>query len=321
MANDLDIPFDRITYRSGQLLTARDLRDDAQRDARLRWLHTTYLHETWGIALGLEVHKASAEGRALVVGPGYAVDDVGRDILLADGVSLTVPDVTGPQALVLVAGYLEDAAFRAQPDLAALCLGGGLDPRHERPSFSWLRPEDVRFGPQVPLVQIIVANGAVQGSLDLRVRRNARPLVRPHMGTGATEPGRTGWRPWTMGIEVEVDTSEAGFTKNPYYFPVLQADAWPAGHEAMLFLDAHSFIMHATPTSFLYRFITAASLLPGASMDAKSNQDRAAHAEAHEWSVLWLGLEPVTGCEPALMLERILAQWASFQFGKVGAWP
>src|SRR5262245_23484544 len=137
MANELDIPFDRITYRNGQLLTARDLRDDMRRDARLRWLHVQHLHETCGIALGLEVHLASGDGKALVIGPGYAVDGMGHDILLPNGIGLTVPNVTGPQPFVLVLGYLEDAAFHDRPDLATLCLGEGLDPRHERPSFFW----------------------------------------------------------------------------------------------------------------------------------------------------------------------------------------
>ena len=57
MAHDLDIPFDRITYRDGQLLTALDLSDEQRRHDRLRRLHVRYLHDTWGIALGLEVRQ------------------------------------------------------------------------------------------------------------------------------------------------------------------------------------------------------------------------------------------------------------------------
>jgi len=293
MANGLDIPFDRITYRDGQLLTARDLRDDTRRDARLRRLHVQHVHETWGIALGLEVHAAS-DGKTLAIGPGYAVDGMGHDILLPEGISLGVPDVVGPQAFVLVLGYLEDTVFQDRHDLATLCVGEGLDPRHERPSFSWLRPEDVRFGPQVPLIQVIVANGVVHGGLDLRVRRNARALVRPHFGSGTTESGRTGWQEWAAGIEVLVDTAEAGFTRTPYYFPVLHADFGPSGKALSSFPDSLGFVAQATPTRFTYRFIKAEALLPGLSVSSAS-------AEEHGWTISWLGVEPVTGCAPALL--------------------
>ena len=307
MANDLDIPFDRITYRDGQLLTAQDLRDDTRHHDRLRRLHTRYLHETWGIGLGFTVHKAGGN-KAVVVGPGYAADEAGRDILLAEGIHVSVPDVVGPETLVLIASYQEDAAFRARPDLASLCLGCGLDPRDERPIFSWQRPDDVRFGPHIPLVQISVGNGTIQGSLDFRVRRHARPLVRPHMGWGVTEPGRTGWRLWqengqdNVGLEVVVNTSEAGFLRTPYYFALLRGDfagvhffeleVSPAGKDSAFFLGAFSFITDASSESFTYRII-------------QTEQASETEAEKRRWTVSWLGVEPVTGCEPALDLARL----------------
>ena len=98
----------------------------------------------------------AADNRAVVVGPGYAVDGTGRDILLAESLHVSVPTMLGPEAVVLTARYQEDAAFRDRPDLAALCLCGGLDPRHERPLFAWRLPDEVRFGPEVPLVQVVV---------------------------------------------------------------------------------------------------------------------------------------------------------------------
>lgn len=316
MPSDLDIPFDRITYRDGQLLTARDLRDDRRRDDRLRRLHTRYLHETWGIALGFKVRKA-ADNKAVVVGPGYAVDSAGRDILLAEGIHVPVPNVIGPETFVLTVSYQEDEAFRDRPDLAGLCLSDGLDPRHERPIFAWRRPEDVRFGPQVPLAHVAVAEGTIQ--LDFRVRRNARPLVRPHIGWGATEPGRTRWHfeakleSPNYGLYAIVDTSAAGFTKRPYYFALLrgdfgtsvdrppglfQPDAWPTGTEPAFFLNAFGFITNATPKSFTYRIIPAGRLPFGAPIGPEE-------AENRRWSISWLGIEPVTGCKPVLDLAWI----------------
>jgi len=52
---ELQTPFDRVTYREGQLLASRDLHDDFDTAERLRRMHTRFLHYTWGIALGFSV--------------------------------------------------------------------------------------------------------------------------------------------------------------------------------------------------------------------------------------------------------------------------
>jgi hypothetical protein len=316
MVSDLDIPFDRITYRDGQLLTARDMGDDVRRAARLRWLHTRYLHETWGIALGFEVNVASGN-RTVVVGPGYAVDNMGRDIVLPGGISVPVPGVTGPETLVLTMSYLEDCAFRARYDLVELCLDGGLGPRHERPGLAWRRQEDVRVGPEVPLCQARVANGVMQGGLDLRPRHMARRLLRPHIGWGETEAGATGWRAWIdqghspLGLEVTVTTAEAGFIATPAYFATLQGDFgnqagqsladrdyWAAGALPAFSESPFGFIAVADSTSFIYRVMRGTFPFGVAITPVE--------AELRGWFVAWSGLESVMGCEPSLDLRRLL---------------
>ncbi|HXV94468.1 MAG TPA: hypothetical protein VD813_14275, partial [Pseudonocardia sp.] len=107
---DPGVPFDRTTYRDGQLLAARDLGDDRRDEARRRWLHVRHLHGTWGIALGLTVH-ADESGAGVVLGPGYAVDEGGRDLLLANGLHVPVPAGAGPIRFVLTLRYREDEAF------------------------------------------------------------------------------------------------------------------------------------------------------------------------------------------------------------------
>jgi hypothetical protein len=279
----------------------------------LRRLHVCYLHDTWGIALGFEVRQAD-DNRAVVVGPGYAVDGTGRDILLAEAIHISVPQVIGPEAVVLTVRYQEDAAFRDRPNLAALCLSGGLDPRHERPLFAWRLQDDVRFGPEVPLVQVVVEGGVILGGLDGRVRRYTQPLVRPYIGWGATEPGRTGWRQWdrSAALEVVVETSEAGVTRVPYYFailqgdfgnrggeaPLFQPDVWPTGTQPTFFLEGWNFITDAGQERFTYRIIGAQQLPFQRTMTPSE-------AESRQWTVTWLGIEPVSGCEPALDLRRL----------------
>jgi hypothetical protein len=315
MISDLDIPFDRITYRNGQLLAALDLSDEQRRHDRLRRLHVRYLHDTWGIALGFDVRKA-VDNRAVVVGPGYAVDGTGRDILLAESIHITVPTLRDLTPVVLTMRYQEDVAFRDRPDLAALCLCGGLDPRHERPLFAWCLQDEVRFGPEVPLVQVVVEAGVIQRELDGRVRRYTQPLVRPYIGWGETEPGRTGWRQGDndLGLEVVVDTSEVGFTRVPYYFatlqgdfsnrsggeetPLFQPDVWPAGTQPTFSLEAFNYITDADRERFRYQILIHR---PGLFRRAIA----ASEAESRQWTVAWVGLEPVSGCEPALDFTRL----------------
>lgn len=337
MASDLEIPFDRVTYRDGQLLDARDLGDDHRGDARLWRLHTRYLHGTWGIALGFEVsqvnekrEKVESDGKAVVVGPGDAVDEMGRDLLLAETIEPPLPRVSARETFVLTVRYQEDREFRARRELSVLCLGEGLDPRQERPLFSWRRPEEVRFGPELPLVQVTVENGLIVGKLDLRVRRYARPHFRPHMGFGVTEEGRSGWGLWQegseddkqdLGLELKVDTAEAGFTKTPFYFPLLQGDfsnqpnreplfepdLWPEGKEPMFSLDVLGFIASATNRNFVYRIINAEQPPSNARLFPFARVVTATEAESRRWRVAWLGVEPVSGCEPVLDFARIFS--------------
>jgi hypothetical protein len=318
MSGEPGIPFDRVTYRDGQRLAARDLSDDRRDEARRRWLHVRHLHGTWGIALGLTVH-ADQSGTAVVLGPGHAVDEGGRDLVLANGLHLPVPDSAGPTRFVLTLRYLEDQAFQPAPGLAPVCPSGGLGVRRERPVVAWRAPDDVRFGPEVPIVQVTASGGAIQGPLDLRVRRHARPLVRPHLRWGVTDRGRTGWRVWQvgeqqLGLEVEVDTADAGFLRTPYYFAALAGDlgsttggtplttpaAWPAKTSVAFGLGGPGFLTKAEAARFVYRVPTVGGL-------PFSQEITPVEAESRDWTVAWLGAEPAGGCEPELDLSKIFS--------------
>ena len=315
MASDLDIPFDRITYRDGQLLTALDLSDEQRRHDRLRRLHVRYLHDTWGIALGFEVRKAE-DNRAVVVGPGYAVDGTGRDILLAESIHVTVPTILDLTPVVLTMRYQEDAAFRDRPDLAALCLCGGLDPRHERPLFAWRLPDEVRFGPEVPLVQVVVEAGVIQGELDGRVRRYTQPLVRPHIGWGETEPGRTGWRQgddestsdWRSSSTPRRRDSRVCHTISRHCRAISaigvgrppSCSRMCGPRERNPPFSWEGGISSPMPIGSVSRI---GSLASGSCRS--SERLHASEAESRQWTVAWVGLEPVSGCEPALDFTRL----------------
>ncbi len=296
MTNTLQAPAQRIFYRDGQLLAARDLGDEKHRDDLLRWLHVRYLHRTWGIAAGYEVQGAIGDSVVLVA-PGYAVDIEGREILSSVAASVPVPAAAGTANYVLTLNHLEDTPRRC------CSLDTNSATQDERPSFNWRTPQDVRFGPQIPLVNVKVSDGKIQGTFDFRVRRNAKRFVRPHIAAGLTEPGRTGWEAGLLlnSVEVTVDTSAAGFTRTPMYFAVLTGDfanirfsppgaTWPSGTNPAFFLHCCCFIASATSSEFTYRIVRARDLQKGL--------DKAPDAEARGWALQWVGLQTIDGCSP-----------------------
>jgi hypothetical protein len=299
MDQGLEIPFDRLTYRDGQLLAARDAGDDVQRDARLRWLHTRALHNTWGIAAGLRVRTGS-DGSSVLVSPGFALDDAGRELVLAQGVTVPVPHVSVKALMVLTVRYQGNAAYRERAASAGACLGTDGNLRAEEPVFSWRRPDEAPFGPLVPLASAVVTGGLVK-DLDLRVRCYAQPLRQPYIATGTTEPGSSGWRHWRkgdveLGLELKVDTSGAGFIEEPRYFPVLHGDLRLGvqdfdqekleGAEASFSPTAFQSVAEPQRESFVFRITALGKLVPPY------------EAESRRWHVAWTGIEPPRGCEP-----------------------
>ena len=126
-ASGLDIPFDRVTYRDGQLLDARDLRDDHLSDTRLRRLMFSVSHDTWGIALGFEViqlndkrEQVETDGTAVVVLFRVMPWIASAESAVADPTQPLLPNVSG--RVVLTVGYRADSEFRALQNLCERCV-------------------------------------------------------------------------------------------------------------------------------------------------------------------------------------------------------
>jgi hypothetical protein len=313
MPNDLN-PFARLAYREGQLLTAHDLRAEKFYEDRLRWLHVMGLHATWGIMSGLTVSGNSGD-QTLTVAPGYAIDNEGRDLLLAGEMKLPLPAVLTPTTLVLVVSYQPDAKFRSYAQLTQVCLHESQSRPLEQLEFSWQQPTDVCFGRQIPLAMVEVSGGALQGQPDERVRRYARRATTPLIGWGSTEAGQTGWtikdqdqpKVESLWLEVMVDTSAAGFTQTPDYFALLcgygvnnperlktdQAiQEALASVEATVFLSHLSFIRYQTPLGFYYHVLRQSDKLPG----VPGVHVNDAQAEQLRWRIYWIGVEPNSDC-------------------------
>ena len=300
----LEIPFDRVTYRDGQLLTANDLASDETRNARLRQLHTHYLHNTWGIAIGYGVSGADADN-VVEVGPGYAVDGAGRELVLANTAAVPVPFLNGPILRVLVMNYRQDATFRKTRNSPDVCLSGDSDGMTESPAFEWRSPEELSLGSDVPLASALVNNGALVGALDLRVRRYAQKLTRPYVASGATDPGRTGWQirlvRQLLVYRATISTSDAGFNSTPFYFPVLHmpSNTVPPSYGIFNSSSNKDVADFSGPFTFLDN--------PGqTSFDFNVVVPRAIRPEQAGWTVAWLGVELAGGCIPPFRLLGIL---------------
>ena len=301
---DLEVPLDRVHYRDGQLLSSIDLRDDYQREARFRRLHNI-LHDTWGIARGFEV-EPTAHNTAVLVEPGLAVDDSGQIIVLSEAVRLDVPESPEVRRWVLTASAVEDANIETQRTLPSVCVSTGFAPWHVRPTLTWRQPKDVRIGPQVALIQVTVSGRVIQGEIDTRVRRYVRPLVRPHTAWGVTEPGRSGWREWgtNFGLELVVNTEEAGFVRQPHYFATLSGEfdvpGFGTGKTSLtLYSDGARFIADPTPDRFTYRIIRTE-----ADRHSFGPPPTPLEAEDRSWSLFWIGIEPLPSCESGFRMAN-----------------
>lgn len=188
----------RLRHGRGERLLGRDLADQADQDDQLRWWHNRALHQAYGIVDGLDVKIV--EGVATVA-PGLAYDGCGRALPLTRPRQVPVPPDAATRYLVLAAGERG----------VTLC---------------WLPAAACGHGVRLATT----GDGAPPLAPSL-----VRPLARPRIGRGATVPGSTAWQPWVevraeqelrLGIQVEVDTSAAGFTAPPCYFAQVTGSPW-----------------------------------------------------------------------------------------------
>ena len=84
-------------FFDGQRLFADDLQGIEAFNREMRWLHNQSLHQP-GIGNGFAVAGKKGD-REVTVGPGYAIDDLGREIVLTRDRVLPVPPVAGARSI------------------------------------------------------------------------------------------------------------------------------------------------------------------------------------------------------------------------------
>lgn len=294
--------YDRIRYHQGQMLKAEDLQDDTGYEAWLRHLHTRALHNTWGVAIGMEMGVAANAPQTIAVGAGMAYDRKGREIVSSETVHLTPPALP-PQ---VKQGAWFDLVVRYHP------LDGESQPhyldfgegRQERPLWRWafageLRvdnpplAEDVCLGEEIPLGRVAVRREGGLGGVDLSSRRTSQGLIRPHIASGQLSTAASfsentqAWSAW-------VDTGSGGFSSySPQYFVRL------AEHPLRsLITGSDSALLRQVFGPFLS--IRSPSLY-GFHLDVRfATPERQSLQEINELSLVvhWTGVESVSGCRP-----------------------
>jgi hypothetical protein len=290
----------RPAFFDGQRLTAADLAAVQDYQRELRWLHNRSLH-TWGIAFGLEVFAKRGD-RAVTVQIGYALDCLGRDLLVSEAASLPIPPVAGPTTYYLTISFIEDEDL--PPELRqGVCDANGAVRLPEQARLRWQQPDDrqeesrYRHGYDVILASILVQNCKLAAEPSPKQRREARPANQPYVAAGsASSPG------WTLiksgqqviGLKATVDTSAAGFGATPQYMAHVIGDRLASNETGVVF-DGLTSISEATPVGFTLSLLLPPDIPLGGGVvlnPAKMlDNDLPTRASNQGWSITWLGIE------------------------------
>ncbi len=288
----------RIQFFNGQRLTAADLGELQRANRELRWLHNRSLHG-WGIGIGYAVSGERGDS-VVTVAPGYAIDCMGRELILTEPVAMTVPAVAATSdgaaaVFYLTATYKDNAGQDVAEERPGVCLPGGTVRLTEGPLVSWRQQKDVTDGVDIILAQAAVLNCQLDAPLNLAVRRTARPSQQPNIAAGQTLPVATVWQMKfeagiAVGITTRVDTTSARFQATPVYFAHVMGSrtiTTPGGPQFAATLVA---ISQPSPAGFSCDVYLPAGASATGSVFLDANEVQGVLNQL-PWSVVWVGIE------------------------------
>jgi len=194
---------ERLQFFDGQRLLAADLQgiDDFHRD--MRRLHLQTLHEP-GIAAGFAMLGDEGD-RTVRVGPGYAIDDLGREIVLVREHHEPVPPVAGgpdgaPVTFDLTVAHRDDAFLEEAEEREGMCGTRGAVRLREEPLFCWMRlgpdgqpvddlhKQQLLSGRRLTVARAQVRDCKLRARLSIAERLSARPTTQPYVASGSARP-------------------------------------------------------------------------------------------------------------------------------------
>ena len=240
---------ERIQFFNGERLFASDLQALESFNREMRWLHNRSLHQA-GVGSGYAV-SGNIGDREVTIAPGYALDSLGREIILTETQVEAIPPVAdngaGASAFYdLTVSYPDDIGLKPSETRAGICMPAGVVRLREEPVFCWVRLSDdstnrqpvdpnlkalVNNGHFVVLAQVEIFSCQLKQPVSTAQRRNARPPKQPRIACGVeTNPT---WRSTdvlagsvgqTQGVvflpfkfTAAIDTSSGGFQATPSY--------------------------------------------------------------------------------------------------------
>ncbi len=320
---DLSAPAERLAFFDGQQLMATDLGGIDDYNRQLRWLHNQSLHQP-GVGNGFTLTAATGD-RQVVVGPGYALDALGREILLTRSLTVPVPPVAGDGQggsvfFDLSVSYPADAELKGTETRQGICAQAGAVRLREEPTFCWIQLElsdsgvlqpidpqlaaDVNAALRIVLGRTEVLQCKLKQPISTAVRLSVRPVSQPYLAAGQQA---VTWSPTTLPqsqqglltgpllgfvLTATVDTAAAGFATTPFYTArvagsrlLAVSDPGQGAGTVQVFLEPVIDISQATPT----RFVVEAALL---SVPFDAQLAFANFPDAFlSWQVAWMGLE------------------------------
>jgi hypothetical protein len=197
---------ERQLFFDGQRLFAPDMQGLEAFNREMRWLHNESLHQP-GIGNGFAVSGEKGD-RQVTIGPGYAIDAQGREIVLIEARQEQVPPVAGkadgsPVFYDLAVAYPADEDLETAETRAGVCQPRGAVRLREEPVFCWVRlteteagdlvacdarlGADVESGQKIVLARAEVLNCQLNSVLSVAQRRSARPAKQPYVACGKAE--------------------------------------------------------------------------------------------------------------------------------------
>jgi hypothetical protein len=315
---------ERIQFFNGQRLFADDLTALESFNREMRWLHNQSLHQP-GVGFGFATTGAKGD-REVVIQPGYALDDLGREIVLTETRVEPVPPVAGDgfggSALYdLTVSYPAESDLPVSETREGVCGGVGAVRLLERPVFCWARlgpapdrlpleplgsaglRDAIQSGRRIRLARAEVLNCKLEQPLSIAQRRNAKPPAQPYVACGSSETAD-----WTVSgpsatsnfgylLRKVVSTSGARFRTTPRYMVHITGSrrfTFTVGNNRVTrMLDGFVVVDEAQSNQSQ---VAVEVLIPGfmLSIDVPANFEQMLKETLEQknlWRVEWLGVE------------------------------
>jgi len=308
---------ERLQYFNGQRLFASDLDASEGFHREMRWLHNQSLHQP-GVGAGYAV-SGDKGAREVSVQPGYAIDAEGREIVLTQARTLTVPPVSGeengkPAYYDLTVSYPNERDLEESETREGICLPRGVVRLKEEPVFCWVRltpcpdlqpvdpvlKQDLEDARRLRLARAEVLDCRLNRALSTAQRLDARPHNIPYVACGSS--GGEGWQADLQQASVlrllqEVDTTAAGFRARPSYLAHAAGERILEVGETTILLEGFTHVTDIRADGFTLHYLVPMALLRAFLGDTSGDDipDESLkillEVVRENWTVEWVGVE------------------------------